>query len=63
MKIYIKEIKTCLECPSCHMDRNLTRFLCDKDGDNFICWMDEKPPIPKWCPLPEKDEFYKERNI
>lgn len=62
-KLYIREIESCMGCPSKGADINVTRWLCvaSKTRGKFICWMTEeeeekvmKEGPPEWCPLPDK---------
>ena len=49
-------LERCWSCPFMHADINETKWLCRKNGDEFIAWQDENEmdvPIPKWCPLPD----------
>jgi len=61
MKLYIKKIESCTQCPSCVYDNNITRWECEKRGNEFLKWMgdDDKIEIPKWCPLINADVLEK----
>jgi len=52
IKIYTKEIRTCLDCPDCINNYGTIKH-CNKKGhpipdDDFL-----KDKIPLWCPLPD----------
>jgi hypothetical protein len=63
MKIYVKYVKYCSQCPNCWYDNNITRWECRKRDNEFIAWMsdnDDKIEIPKWCPLQDAETLNSE---
>lgn len=58
MRVLIKEIGYCIECPYMDCDINLTRNECTKSKRKFISWSTgdvNEYVIPEWCTLIESD--------
>lgn len=56
MKIYVREINKCTECPYAKFLFNFTNQMkCSKTG-RFLKYEKRIKNTPKWCPLPDKEE-------
>ena len=60
--MFVKEVKSCDDCPCVEIKRRYTPdsfetvydWLCKSSAGSIIAtvdWSDQKPEIPSWCPL------------